>query len=287
MKLLTLNTHSWQEDDQLEKLDILATAIIDHRFDVIALQEVNQLMASPKLCKKFIGNAEIAEDNYAYLLQQLLAKHGHHYELTWDYVHQSYGKYQEGLAFLTKASVLAHQTIDLNENYDEGFWKHRRAVKISIAHKEQVIDLFNCHCGWWDDEEAPFQAQIAKIMQQLSDRPSFLLGDFNNPSQVKNQGYNYLLEQGLVDTYNISQNKDAGFSVVKKIDGWKENNKKLRIDLILTNQTHKVLQSRTMFNGSNYPVVSDHFGVMTQLELTAQENQLSEDAEELVSFGVI
>jgi len=42
MKLMTLNTHSWQEEKQLEKLDVVAQAIIEQGRDVVALQEVNQ-----------------------------------------------------------------------------------------------------------------------------------------------------------------------------------------------------------------------------------------------------
>ena len=47
MKLMTLNTHSWQEEKQLEKLDVVAQAIIEQGCDVVALQEVNQHQNSP------------------------------------------------------------------------------------------------------------------------------------------------------------------------------------------------------------------------------------------------
>ena len=46
MKLLTLNTHSWLEENQLEKLDILCEAIITEDYDLISLQEVNQTIKS-------------------------------------------------------------------------------------------------------------------------------------------------------------------------------------------------------------------------------------------------
>ena len=48
MKLLTLNCHSWQEENQLEKIKYLAE-IIDHEdFDVVALQEVSQEISNKK-----------------------------------------------------------------------------------------------------------------------------------------------------------------------------------------------------------------------------------------------
>lgn len=42
MKLLTLNCHSWQEDNQIEKIKYLAKVIQEEEYDVIALQEVSQ-----------------------------------------------------------------------------------------------------------------------------------------------------------------------------------------------------------------------------------------------------
>ena len=46
MKLLTINVHSWLEENQLEKLNILAKTIVEKKYDVIAMQEVNQLISS-------------------------------------------------------------------------------------------------------------------------------------------------------------------------------------------------------------------------------------------------
>ena len=42
MKLLTLNCHSWQEENQIEKIKYLAKIIKEKQYDVIALQEVSQ-----------------------------------------------------------------------------------------------------------------------------------------------------------------------------------------------------------------------------------------------------
>ena len=46
MKLLTLNCHSWQEDNQIEKIKYLAKIIKEKQYDVIALQEVSQKINS-------------------------------------------------------------------------------------------------------------------------------------------------------------------------------------------------------------------------------------------------
>ncbi len=41
---MTLNTHSWLEEEPVTKLQDLADKILTERYDVIALQEVNQLI---------------------------------------------------------------------------------------------------------------------------------------------------------------------------------------------------------------------------------------------------
>ncbi|EAR53417.1 Exodeoxyribonuclease III [Photobacterium sp. SKA34] len=267
MKLLTLNTHSWQEQDQLEKLDIVAKAIIEQDCDVIALQEVNQRYDSSIINASTVSNFPVHSDNYAYLLQQRLLVLGHQYYLTWDFVHQSYDVYQEGLAFLSREPVIEHQVIDLNDNYDENHWKHRRAVRITLGYKEQTLDIYNCHCGWWNDVESPFQQHIERIQSCLSDRLSLFLGDFNTPSHLVDEGYSYLIQQGFIDTYTSAQMKDDGNTVVKCIDGWQNNHEALRIDYVFSNQDVSVSSHKVIFNGDYYPIVSDHFGLIVSLDL--------------------
>ncbi len=274
MKILTLNTHSWQEDAQLEKIQIVAQAIIEQGFDVIALQEVNQHQDASKIHVKTMHNEDIRqkhlrENNYGYLLQKKLSALGAEYQLTWDFVHQSYEVYEEGLAFLSRHPVLEHEVIDLNEDYDIRFWKHRRAVRIKVSIKGHEFDFFNCHCGWWNDIESPFQEHIDKIMAKVTSRPALLLGDFNNPAHILDQGHHYLLQKGLIDCYFLAKEKDEGTTVIKKIDGWKQNTNKLRIDFILSNHSLLVKTHKTIFNDHFYPLVSDHFGVCAQIKLDA------------------
>ena len=61
MKLLTLNVHAWLEANQAEK-EILAETIVEKGYDIIALQEVNQLMSSPAI------SPTLKQDNYGVIL---------------------------------------------------------------------------------------------------------------------------------------------------------------------------------------------------------------------------
>ena len=94
MKLLTLNCHAWQEENQLEKIKYLAKVISEEDFDVIALQEVSQLINDKK---------GISKDNYvSILLKDLEDISKVKYNYVWDMSHIGYDKYEEGIAIITK-----------------------------------------------------------------------------------------------------------------------------------------------------------------------------------------
>ena len=77
MKLLTLNCHSWREENQLDKIKYLAKIIHENQYDVIALQEVSQHIES-----SFV-NDKIRTDNFVYVLLSELRAIG---DSKYDYV---------------------------------------------------------------------------------------------------------------------------------------------------------------------------------------------------------
>ncbi|MGI2328392.1 endonuclease/exonuclease/phosphatase family protein [Planococcus sp. YIM B11945] len=263
MKLLTLNCHSWHEENQLEKIGYLAEAIKENGYDVIALQEVNQSIDAP-----LIGEI-IKKDNFAVVLLQQLEKIGAAgYSLVWDFSHLVYGKFEEGSAILTKHPVTAEHSFFVSGIVDPEVWKSRKIVGAKIDYRGTPVSVYSCHTGWWDDEEEPFKQQAEALMKQLpKDEPVFLLGDFNNNAFISGEGYEYLMNQGLYDTYSLAKEKDEGITVKGKITGWNNNKEDLRIDLILMNPPLPTAYSKVIFNSRNKPVVSDHFGVEAEVEL--------------------
>ncbi|MGD7043255.1 endonuclease/exonuclease/phosphatase family protein [Jeotgalibacillus proteolyticus] len=259
MRLLTLNCHSWQEENQEEKLDILAKTIVDNDYDVIALQEVSQKDAS---------DAKL-DEHYGYvLLDRLKALGRKEDEMVWTFSHYSYGTQAEGLAILTRLPIVRTSEFFITGSHDPDVWKTRSIVRATVLYEKQEIDLYSCHLGWWSDTDEPYQDQVDRLMEQVDpERLSVLLGDFNNDAGIKGEGYTYLLKKGLFDTYTLAKEKDSGVTVPGKIDGWSKNEQQLRIDFILTNQPLPVAYSRVIFNGENQPIVSDHFGVEVELEI--------------------
>ncbi|KIL43057.1 endonuclease/exonuclease/phosphatase family protein [Jeotgalibacillus campisalis] len=257
MRLLTLNCHAWQEENQEEKIEILARTIVDNDYDVIALQEVSQKNAS---------DARV-DEHYGYvLLDKLKALGRAEDEMVWTFSHYSYDTQAEGLAILTRLPIVRTSEFFITASHDPAVWKTRSIVRATVLYGKQEIDLYSCHLGWWNDLEEPYKEQVDRLMEKVdSQRLSILLGDFNNDAGITGEGYTYLVEKGLFDTYTLAENKDSGVTISGKIAGWSENERQLRIDFIFANQPVRVAYSRVIFNGENQPVVSDHFGVEVEL----------------------
>ncbi|QZY57303.1 endonuclease/exonuclease/phosphatase family protein [Crassaminicella profunda] len=262
MKFLTLNTHSWMEEYQEEKIKIIARNIKEKSYDMIALQEVNQSIEKKCIFKN------IKEDNFALVLLKELESLGcMEYSMLWDFSHIGYDKYEEGVSILTKHKIKEDISFFITKSVDQTFWKTRKIIGATIKINEEPIDFYSCHLGWWHDEEEPFKDQADQLLSNIKkDRLTFIMGDFNNNAFVRNEGYDYLIEKGLYDTFSMAKEKDTGVTVKGKIAGWSSNKQDLRLDLILSNKKIGIKYSKVIFNGKNKPVVSDHYGVEIQTE---------------------
>jgi maltose 6'-phosphate phosphatase len=262
MKLLTLNCHSWQENNQLEKIATLARDIAEKSYDVIALQEVSQLIESETV------SGIVKKDNFALVLLGELEKLGvTDYRLVWDFAHIGYDVYEEGVALLTKHDIVEEYSFFISKSHDQTYWKTRKIVGTTISYHGSPLTFYSCHLGWWQDDEEPFKYQVDSLMEQITaESPTFLMGDFNNNAYVRGEGYDYLLGKGLFDTYDLAGQRDDGVTVEGKIAGWDENKVDLRIDLVLYTERFEVSSTNVIFNGKNNPVVSDHYGVEVVIE---------------------
>lgn len=261
MKLLTLNCHSWQEENQLEKIQIIAESIKEKGYDVIALQEVSQSINEPTI----VGN--IKRDHFGYILLNELEKLGiHDYNMTWDLSHMAYNIYEEGLCLLTKHDIINKHSFFASNSQDINYGTTRKIVGATLRIDDQFIDFYSCHLGWWNDAKEPFKEQIDRLLASIPlDKPTFLMGDFNNNALIRAEGYDYLLQKGWYDTFDLAVQKDSGMTVQGKIAGWEKNKQDMRIDLILVNEKIEVASSYVVFNGDNQPIVSDHYGVEVEV----------------------
>lgn len=265
MKLLTLNCHSWQEENQLDKIKYLAKVISEKDYDVIALQEVSQSIDS-KIIK---GN--LKEDNFAVILkEELKSITENNYELYWDFSHIGYDIYEEGLAIMSKHKLINNESFFITKGKDRSYWKTRKIIKSTVKIDEKEFDFYSCHLGWWNDKEEPFKYQADQLIKKIhNNKLSIFMGDFNNNAFIRNEGYDYLINKNLNDLYfQADIINDKCIATAKgKIDGWEENKERLRLDLILSNEPLKVKYAGVIFNGENKEIISDHYGVELELDL--------------------
>ena len=110
------------------------------------------------------------------------------------------------------------------------------------------------------------------------------MGDFNSLDSIAGQGYDLIRKSGWKDTYLLADKKDRGITVGKVIDGWRErlsgepsegrteesvvDQAGMRMDYIWCSHCVPVASSCVICNGEKYPIVSDHYGVMIEVQTT-------------------
>ena len=271
IRLLTLNTHSIIEENYEEKLVYFVDAIAKKRPDIIALQEVNQSADSDRVDENWLvghhpcsSKVAVREDNHAFRVVKKLREKGINYHWCWLGFKNGYGNFDEGLAILSLSPILDTKIVRLSSTHDYKNWRTRKALGIKVGENW----FYSVHFSWWNDLDEPFIAQWARMLRAVkNDEKAWLLGDFNNPADAQNEGYDTMRNFGWLDTFALAEKKDCGVTVEKAIDGWHgkfPKGKKMRIDLILCNKKADVKSSEVIFNGINEPVVSDHFGVLIE-----------------------
>ena len=275
MKLLTLNTHSLVEDNYSKKLDAFVSAIAEQRPDIIALQEVNQTIAETQadvISEGYVPcdeNIVIRKDNHVYKAAELLENAGVKYYWTWLPLKKGYDKYDEGIALMSRSRIIETDVVRISKTDDYNNWKTRKIIGIRT---EAAPDewFFSVHYGWWDDLDEPFQNQWQKTVEYMKKYSRvWLMGDFNSPAEVRNEGYDMINSGGWYDSYTLARTRDNGITVGKVIDGWRDKvsgTDGMRIDQIWCSQKSEIASSEVIFNGANKPVVSDHYGVVAEYE---------------------
>lgn len=274
MKLLTLNTHSLQGKDYPEKLALFVKAVCDLRPDLIAMQEVNQTMtaapASRSMLKSYVPvpghQIPVLEDNHALRAAAYFQSAGLSCSWTWLPVKRGYRKYDEGLAlFSFRHPIVETSAILLSPRDDYEDWKTRKALGVRLEGMPGWF--YSVHTGWWKDGFPEQWSALERVVAgKRKDGPIWLLGDFNAPAHIQGESYDLVRNSCWLDTCLLAEEADGGVTVQGPIDGWPDQREGLRIDYIWCSEKLPVTRSQVMFNGTNGPVVSDHFGVLLEVK---------------------
>ena len=270
VKLLTINSHSWMEEDPQKKLEILGKTILENDYDVICVQEVNQLLHSepakdlPNYCQ-VAGTPAIHKDNYALQLVTFLLEQERVYYWSWAYNHIGYDRFQEGVAILSKTPLVS-QGILISDVDDEHDYHTRRALLGKTKIDQEDIAIVSLHMSWWNKG---FQGEWNKLERALSNLklPLLLMGDFNNP--YENEGYQAILKSSLKlqDSHQSAKITYGKATLQKEIDGWQGNQEALKVDYVFLSSDWQVEKSEVIFDGKHYPMISDHCGLACQAHL--------------------
>ena len=165
MKILTLNTHSLQEENHRQKLSWFVEGILREKPDMIALQEVNQTAEEELMALELLegqypipGCMPIRKDNYAALVASRLRQAGIDCYWVWLPVKRGYNEFDEGVAILSLGRpIRCVDQFPISGVNDYNNWRTRAALGVQL---EGLEDWFYClHMGWWNDESEQFLEQ--------------------------------------------------------------------------------------------------------------------------------
>lgn len=279
MKILTLNAHSLREANYPQKLEWFVEGILREKPDIIAMQEVNQTASARDMDPEMLagqypvpGCVRIRQDNHAAQVAHRLRQAGIDCSWAWLPIKRGYGKYDEGVAVLSLGrAIRCVDQFPISRIRDYENWRTRAVLGVQVKGLEDWF--YTVHMGRWDDEAERFLDQWKVLNCCIASKrlcgQVWLMGDFNAPDALPGQSYDVMTACGWIDTWQVASCRDSGATVPGIIDGWPETPETarrdgMRLDYIWCSRKDQILSSRVLFNGTNGPIVSDHFAVLVE-----------------------
>lgn len=260
-RILTLNLHCYQEEDQDYKFSQIAKAIDELNIDIVCLQEVGE---------HWNGGEGNWNSNAAKIIRDRLKKP---YHLLTDWGHIGFDRYREGVAILSKHELLAEDSGYVSHSQDEHNI-HSRKVVMGQVHVPYMgsINVFSAHLSWWDDG---FLEQFENLREWANQKHSddvvatFLGGDFN--IKAGSQGYVSVVNSKEYHDQFLKATSRKLFDRVygNQADHWQRDlADDHRIDYIfMKDGSHlNVTSASVLFSDDNYGRVSDHHGYFAVFE---------------------
>jgi maltose 6'-phosphate phosphatase len=262
LRVLTLNLHCYQEDEQDYKFRQIAKAIQDFHIDLVCLQEVAENWNDGK--GDWASNAARVINSYLPF----------QYHLHTDHSHRGFDRFREGVAILSRHEFSTTDSGYVSDSEDI-FDIHARRVVMAQVHVPYFgpVNLFSAHLSWPEDG---FYAQFDRMRQWADERhdenlaATLLCGDFN--IKAGSEAYCHIVNSSeYEDQYLKTINRPAFDQVyrerVQNIGGAIGDDG--RIDYVFLKKGSRVhfLNGLELFTNQSYGRVSDHTGYYVEFEL--------------------
>jgi maltose 6'-phosphate phosphatase len=262
LKILILNLHCYQEQNQDEKFTQIAKAINELDADIVCLQEVAEF---------WNDGAGDWPSNSAKIINDRLS---HPYHLHTDWSHLGFDKYREGVAILSRFPLANQQARYVSDSHDI-YSIHSRKVVMAQLYVPYLglINIFSAHLSWIEDG---FEGQFKRLHQWAKDnhsddvKASLLCGDFNITAGSK--GYELVVNSNEYDDQFLQANEQGVFEKIFRVndDHWHDLlAEDYRIDYIFMNKSSElqVSSAKVVFTNEDYGQVSDHCGYFMTFDL--------------------
>jgi maltose 6'-phosphate phosphatase len=261
VRVLILNLHCYQEDNQDHKLSQIARAINELDVDVVCLQEVAELWNN--------GQGDW-QSNAARIINERLTSP---YHLATDWSHLGFDRYREGVAILSRHPIVRHEGRYVSRSRDPYDIHARKVVmaQIRVPHLG-LVNVFSSHLSWWDDG---FPEQFEALRQWAGNehigevRATMLCGDFNIKAGSK--GYQLVVNSNEYDDQYLAVIAPQIFGMIcdaRQAHWHRHLDNDHRIDYVFLRKSSElsVIGGREVFTEQDYGRVSDHIGYLMSFE---------------------
>lgn len=262
LRVLALNLHCYQEENQDYKFSQIARAIDDLQVDIICLQEVAELWND--------GKGDWASNSARIINDRLAAP----YHLITDWSHLGFDKYREGVAILSRHPVVRQEAKYVSSSEDPYDIHARKVVMAQIRIPfVGLVNAYSVHLSWLENG---FEEQFKKLQAWSGARHSgqvkatLLCGDFN--VTACSTGYRLITGSGELEDQYLAAASPAGAESNSRSDDpyWQQKlAEDYRIDYIFMNKPGSLhaVSGRIVFTDQDYGSVSDHNGYLMEFTL--------------------
>jgi maltose 6'-phosphate phosphatase len=207
LKVLILNLHCYQEENQDEKFSIIAKAIDELNIDIACFQEVAEYWNN--------GQGDWSS-NSAKIINERLSKPYHIHN---DWSHLGFDQYREGVAILSRYPLSDHDSLYVSDSHDIYDINSRKVITARVyVPFIGYIQVYSVHLSWL---EGGFQEQFQRLSvwaehkQDATTKATLLCGDFN--ITACSAGYQQVVDLDVYEDQYLAVNKQGVFNQVFKV----------------------------------------------------------------------